>query len=96
MLSGPSACATNPQMGYDHRLPRTRRFVEAVPETYDIVAHRLLSCNALEMINSPVTAIVLVILGSPLIQVQVACEGLVVFQPPGWLRGRAGWVQGAP
>ena len=46
------------------------------------------------MINSPVTAIVLVILGCPLIQVQVACEGLVVFQPPGWLRGRAGWVQG--
>ena len=79
MLSGPSAYATNPQMEYDHRLPRTRRFVEVVPGTYDIVAYRLLFCNALEVINSPVTAIVLIILGSSLIQVQVACEGLVVF-----------------
>ena len=83
-------------MVYDHRLPRTRRFVEAVPGTYDIVAYRLLCCNALEMINSPVTAIVLVILGCPPIQVQIACEGLVVFQPPGWLRGKAGGMQGAP
>ena len=46
MLSGPSACATNPQMVYDHRLPRTRRLVEVVLGTYAMVAYRLLSCNA--------------------------------------------------
>ena len=47
------------------------------------------------MINSPVTAIVLIILGCPPIQVQVACEGLVVFQPPGVVVGKGGLGAGS-
>lgn len=63
-------------MVYDHRLPRTRRFVDVVSGTYDMVAYRLLLCNTLKVINSPV----LVILGLP--QGQIAREGLAVFYPP--------------
>ena len=44
-------------------------------------------CNALKVINSPVTAAVLVILSLPPIQIQVACKGLALFYPPGRLRG---------